>query len=142
MTDDISSPEEAVEWLDNRLGQSYYTADSVWTVLTAFAGHAEDDFVRDHTQIQPEREPIGFDQAVNALSLCLKERQRAADDARGLITVYPHNMVVTASDVSAIICEALGCEESDFSAAGSGFTADGRHDRNVERIRNALEDDD
>ena len=98
-----------------------------------------DEYVYEHyPYADPDEGNIEDGDQQMALSHHLADTQRAARDTRGIVNVAPHVMLVTYSDVTEIIAEALTGESSDHSAGGAGFTADGRHDENVEIIKESL----
>lgn len=137
MTDDEAcNLREAMAVLNDSSGQTYTTADEAFKVLHPFGEHVTVEFI---TETNPhmeagEADPEDDDEAVLALSYALEQVQRSSHDARGLLRTFPHEMVVTMSDVSTIVVEAIGEEPSDYTAAGGGFTADGRHDENMETL--------
>lgn len=137
--DEDLTPIDAFEELVDKSGQSYMLAEGAWAYLQPFTKTVTDQFVRDYDERAEEGDDIeGCDRAF-ALSKALADKQRATEDARGFINAWPHEQVVTAVDVTAILVEAIGEEPSNASYAGRGFTADARHDANVNTIDNVLD---
>lgn len=134
---------EATEWLESKRGQSYFISKIAWSQLRPFWAITVGDFTAEHDPYAPDEDVDDYrrEDRLTALSHRLKDKQRTADDAKGFITAWPHEQIVTASDVSAILVEAIGEEPSDASMLGNGSTADARHDSNMKAIREALPDD-
>ena len=145
MTEEIesASADAALEWLSDTTGQSYILADSAWNYLAAFEEHVTTPFVEEYSTLwdSDESEDPPASIRADALSRALSDKQRTAAEARGIVTVWPHRHLVTASDVSAILVEAVGREPSDAGMLGSGSTADVRHRANVTRFRDHLADE-
>lgn len=130
------APIEAFKELADYSGQSYMLADGAWEYLQPFTKVVTDEFAAEFSR---EDEDIGdFDRAF-ALSKALAQAQRATEDTRGLLNTWPHEQVVTASDVSEILVQAIGEKPTDANYAGAGFTADAEHDGNIETLREALD---
>lgn len=139
--DDGLSALDAFDELQESKGQSYLRATHAWELLTAFARQVSDEYVRD-SGVVPDTNSLEnadtTEYAGLALSRDLNDVQRSSDDARGLVNTWPHEMLVTYSDVSDILTRALGGEASDYTAGGAGFTSDGKHNENVKTIEAAL----
>lgn len=135
--------EDAFETLGGYTGQAYVTADDAWHILAQFHGAVEYAFVAENhpyaNQIDSADDAMAEDRAM-ALSMALKDAQNTGTQARGIVSTWPHQMVLTAYHVSEMLVEALGGEPSDASYAGSGSTADARHDENIETLRTLLDD--
>jgi len=150
MTDDTDADEseyddaeDAFETLGGHTGQAYLTADDAWHILAQFHGVVEYAFVEDNhpyaNQIDSADDVMAEDRAM-ALSMALNGEQKSGTQARGIVSTWPHQMVLAAYHVSEILVEALGGEPSDASYAGSGSTADARHEENIETLRTLLDD--
>lgn len=131
---------DVLDELESASGQSYITSVDAFELLVPFAGHVTAEFATEHTHFDPEGDDADPTEEMGALALsgALESTQRSANQARGIVTIEPHRMLVTYSDVSAILVDALGSESSDYQAGGAGFTADGRHDENVETLTNIM----
>lgn len=138
MTDQDIKRKEALRRLEDSSGQTYLTADTAWETLAPFADDVVEGFIRQRDPYGEEADEDELD-AAYSLSMALKDVQRPAAESRGIVSVYPHEMLLTYSDLSTILVEALGGEPSDTSYAGAGFTADARHDENVETLRELLD---
>jgi hypothetical protein len=135
---DVTKP-TALDELREASGQEYIQAWAAFPLLYPFRDDVTDEFILDHTLFDSADEfSNDEDNGALALSGAVEDRQRSADEARGMTNVAPHEMLVTYSDVSAILAEAIGEEPSDYTAAGHGFTADGRHEENVEAVCDRL----
>ena len=142
MTDDTTdyTEDDALEQLCGSPGQRYLLADTAFELLRPFAHRAEATWIADQTGT-----PVGdlpkndHEQSGRlAFSEAVGDKQRQARNARGILSVLPHQPVLTYADLSAILVDALGGEPSDYQAAGSGFTADGKHSRNIKQLRDRL----
>lgn len=135
--------EAAFVALTNYSGQSYLTADDAWYILGEFHEAVEYDFIQENhpyaNQIDSPEE-VEDEDGPMALSMALKKTQRASTQARGMVSTWPHEVIVTAADVSEMLVEALGGEPSEASYAGAGSTADARHEENIETLRTLLDD--
>lgn len=129
--------DEAFEQLEDNSGQSYLPSKDAFDILIPFGGEVTEDFVLQNTLFDEDDIEDEVDPKLGALALstALEGVQRSSKDARGITNVAPHTMLVTYSDVSAILVKALGGEPSNYTAGGSGFTADGRHDSNVSTLK-------
>lgn len=136
--DDRLGFDEAFDGLTSAKGQGYLKAENAWKILREFAGHVEVEFVEKHDPNGEDIESVNKFDKGHALSHALEDEQRSSEEARGLVNTLPHEMLVTYSDVSGILVEALGGEPSDITMGGSGFTADSRHDENCEKLRELL----
>lgn len=121
--------------LEEASGQGYIRTSTAWELLAAFHEQVEDDYVFGQVDVMEPGDQITDTDRGLALSHALEERQRSDAEARGMTNVLPHEMLVTYSDVSAILVEALGDEPSDYTAGGYGFTSDGRHDSNISTLK-------
>jgi len=139
--DTESTKADALDVLREAAGQSYLLTEEAAKILHPFRTDVEPAFVVNHTMFDAEdvADDPSEDHGALALSGALESKQRSAREARGITSVQPHEMLVTFSDVSAIIVEALGGEPSQHVAGGHGFTADGRHDSNVETLAERIE---
>ena len=135
--------EDAFEALSEYTGQAYLTAEDAWYILGEFHKAVEYAFVEENhpyaNQIDSADDVMAEDRAM-ALSMALNDAQKSGTQARGIVSTWPHQMVLTAHHVSEILVNALGGEASDTSYAGSGSTADARHDGNIETLRTLLDD--
>lgn len=123
--DKPTTQREAVYELDQVSGQTYYLSVRAFEFIEPFASDATEDFVAEYSNTES---------AITAASRRLKEVQRSAIEARGLLSVYPHRQVVTIAETSDIICEMLGLEPNESSGLGGGFREDSRHSLNMEDI--------
>jgi hypothetical protein len=140
--DHESTIEARLDELRDNSGQSYILAGSAAEILRPFRTDVTREFVVEHTLSDADDvdvEPSDYN-GLLALHGALEAKQRSSREARGITSVHAHKMLVTYSDVSAIIVEALGGEPSDYTAGGHGFTADGRHEENVEAIVERLDE--
>jgi len=139
--DNESTKTDALDVLREASGQSYVLSGEAIKILHPFDSDVTKEFVVEQTVLGPEDvsdEPTDEAGAL-ALSAALEDKQRSAKQARGITSVAPHKMLLTYSDVSASIVEALGGESSDHTAGGYGYTADGRHDENVSTLEEQLD---
>lgn len=141
--DELPTMEESLESLEDVNGQSYVRADDAAELLFPFALQADAEWVAKVNDIDRDRNDLGSNPELGRLAFAerVADEQRASRDTRGIVTTYPHQMLVTYSDVSAILVEALGGEPSGVTYGGAGFTADARHDENVERAARLLEEE-
>lgn len=137
MSEEAYELDEAIDALQNHTGQTYLTSREAFRILAPFADEVVDAFIVENIEYATEEEPDG--DAMVALAESLADTQRLSRDTRGIVNTWPFQPLVTHSDVSAIIVEAMGGEPSDYTAGGAGFTADGRHDRNVGTIDELLD---
>ncbi len=142
MTDESDEPTkaEAIEKLNNNSGQSYVLASEAWRILGVFYPDVERDFVEKYDPFGKEIDDPDEADGAHALSNALRKAQRSSAEARGITNTYPHEMLVTYSDVSAVLVEALGGEPDDTTMGGHGFTADSRHDANLETLDDLLDE--
>lgn len=147
MTDrDIPTRDEAIDILTEQSGQGYLLARRAFDIMAQFADDLDAEYAAEWANddqmqmVDPEADDVGRDKAVIALSEHLADLQRPTNEARGLVRAHAHQMVVTYSDVSDIIVSALGGEPGRSSAAGAGFSADERHEKNVAAIKDLLGD--
>lgn len=142
MTEDTETTvEDAYETLSDTKGQQYYTSETALEMLLPFAARVDEDgeyiitdeFVSDHYPYETEK-GAGVEERQLTLSHALRKEQKSGHDARGMVTVWPHQQIVTVADISDIICEALGVEPAEGSGAGAGFYADSKHRGNMEKI--------
>lgn len=131
---------DALNELHDRTGQTYILSNNAMTLLRPFATAMTPEFADEWTHIDASEntEEVSQDVGELAFSTAIADRQRTAEDARGIVSVMPHETVLTYSDVSAILAAALGGEESDHTSLGSGFTADGRHDEQMQTVEDCL----
>lgn len=115
---------EAIEWLENHIGQSYVHIEPAFEYAAAFWEHVTDEFCGDEHEDIPG----------HALSAALRDKSKFPDEARGVVIAWPHEPVVTIEDVSSTLVEATGGEPSKRSMAGGGFTLDARHEENLEYL--------
>lgn len=137
--DDRLTIEEAIEMLEDNSGQSYVHSRDAWRILREFARHTVDEFVYDYYPYSDDLEDPDVNDAGHALSAALADIQRSSEDARGIVNTFPHEMLVTYSDVSGMLVEALGGERDETTMGGHGFTADARHDENLAKLDDLLD---
>lgn len=146
MTDNDDTPtlDEALEELDDLSGQSYYTANDAFNLIYPFTDHATVEFVLEHDpHTEPENESdladprtvLSDGSAGMAASHRLDDVQRAGHEARGIVSVWPHQQILTVAEITDIICEMLGVEKGEGMGVGGGYREDSRHEENVENIR-------
>lgn len=153
MTDDTDTDEskyddaeDAFETLADYSGQSYITAEDAWYILCEFHEAVHSNFVFENHPYAGEGKEVETPDDITredramALSMALKSNQETGTQARGIVSTWPHQMIVTAADVSEILVEAIGDAPSDASYAGAGFQADARHEEDIETLRTALDD--
>lgn len=136
------TPREALRTLDEKFGQSYTLADPAFRYLKPFAGSVTDAFIFKNSETLDDTTELVAsdrdDEAECALSVALNDAQEPAADARGITSAYPHQQLVTANDISAILVEALGREPDDSTMLGHGSTSDVRHEANIETLADEL----
>lgn len=151
MTGDNDKPtrSEALAELDDAKGQSYYDANSAFELLYPFAEDATAEFVHEydpHTETEDEshladpRTVTSDGSAAIAVSHRVDETQQSGHEARGMVTVWPHQQIITIAEVSGILCEMLGLEDNRGSGIGAGFKADSRHRQNMREIKEHIEE--
>lgn len=134
---------DAVEELAGMTGQGYLVSHDAFKYIGVFAKHATNEFVAEHSATYEEDSDHDPDIPTKreSLSRALKDVQRPAADARGIVKAWPHQQIVTVHVPSEIVVEAIGREPSQASYAGAGFTADARHDGNVEKLADEFDVD-
>lgn len=132
--------EGSLDSLRDAVGQKYLLASDAFELLLPFAEDVSPTFVDENTFYDTDDAETAVDTSVGGLALsgALEETQESSRDARGIVSTPPHEMIVTYAEVSDILVRALGGEASDYTAGGSGFTHDGRHDENVETLEELL----
>lgn len=141
LTDEDTTMGEAFNILADRKGQTYVTNEFAFNMLDHFTEVVYGEFVMERYPHYDLNDQITDADRELALSHALLDKQRSTHEARGILNTYPHQQVVTISDISDIIAEAIGIEPAEGKGAGSGFYADSKHEQNIENIREKLEDE-
>lgn len=113
--------DEALEKLEDMRGQAVVEADTAYEYLRHF--------------------PELWDGEVYELQVDIAEESNTALDENIITSIPLWTPVMPVESVSRILVEKMGGEPSEASYGGTGYTYDARHDVNMKKIRELLDDE-